>query len=61
MKLDKITNEIGDVLKAIAREAAAARVHYSEYFSNEMPLISVVSALAEDAAKRRHANAAGRG
>jgi hypothetical protein len=31
MKLDKISNEIGNVLEAIAREAAAARVHYSEY------------------------------
>jgi hypothetical protein len=48
-KLDKITQAIGNVLDAIAGEAATARARYSEFFSDEMPLVSVVSALAEGA------------
>ena len=48
-KLDQVAKAIGNVLDAIAREAATARVHYSEFFSDEMPLLSVVSALAEGA------------
>ena len=48
-KLDKIANAIGNVLDAIAREATTAHAHYSAYFSNERPLLSIVSALAEGA------------
>ena len=48
-KLDAIANEIVAALAAIGREAAAAHSTYAEYFSDQRPVIAVISALAEGA------------
>jgi hypothetical protein len=48
-KLATIANEIAAALAAIGREVAAAHSVYAEYFSDQRPVIAVISALAEGA------------
>jgi hypothetical protein len=48
-KLATIANEVATALAAIGREAAAAHSVYAEYFSDQRPVIAVISALAEGA------------
>ena len=46
-KLAKIASEIKEVLAAIGREVVAAHNKYVDYFSDQQPLVAVVSGLAE--------------
>jgi hypothetical protein len=48
-KLAQIAKEISAVLAAIGREAVAAHNKYAEYFSRQLPVVAVVSGLAEGA------------